>query len=64
MIIRFVDPAGTVRVVLLEVKKTSDDEYARSSVYKCLGYLRICRFVVSGAAAIPRNLLLFPAGNA
>jgi hypothetical protein len=63
VLIRFTDPTGTVRVVLLEVKKTSDDEYTRSSVYKCLGYLRdFAELWSARPLEMPKVLLLFPTG--
>ena len=46
--------------MLLEVKRTEDDEYRRNSVYKCLAYLRDFSELWPGDDQRPKALLLFP----
>jgi hypothetical protein len=52
---------GMERRLLLEIKRTDDDEYTRSSIYKVLGYLRDFSGTWSGLEGqSPKAVLFFP----
>lgn len=56
-------PNGTEQRLLVEVKKSEDDQYKRDSVYKVLAYLRDFRDLWAGAPdQAPKAVLVFPQG--
>ena len=61
--VSFTMPNGVDRRLLLECKKSGDDEYQRSGVYKVLGYLKDFEALWTDASVqAPRAVLFFPTG--
>lgn len=61
IIIRFGVPGGSERRVLVECKRSDDDEYRRDSIYKALGYLKdFAQLWDSTPGQYPKAMLVFP----